>query len=113
MIKRITPILVQTINQSFVKQSQPLTLSSSTQNSLKSKNPFVTSGEIKAGGGGDRGAPVKPQRRHPRWLYAAAVLSLCNTTAPPRSVTAATTEAEPSMETAAVDGGVGDANEDC
>ncbi|KAJ4830344.1 hypothetical protein Tsubulata_048441, partial [Turnera subulata] len=43
-----------TINQSFVKQSQPLTLSSSTQNSMKSKNPFVTSGEIKAGGGSDR-----------------------------------------------------------
>ncbi|KAJ4834703.1 hypothetical protein Tsubulata_042274 [Turnera subulata] len=58
-------------------------------------------------------APVKPQRRRPRWLYAAAVLSLSNTTAPPRSVTTAMTEAEPSMETAAVDGGKGDANEDC
>ncbi|KAJ4835419.1 hypothetical protein Tsubulata_025727 [Turnera subulata] len=59
------------------------------------------------------GAPFKPQRRRPRWLYAATVLSLSSTIAPPRSVTAATTEAEPSMETAAADGGVGDANEDC
>ncbi|KAJ4827368.1 hypothetical protein Tsubulata_014960 [Turnera subulata] len=59
------------------------------------------------------GALVKPQRRRPRWLYAAAVLSLSNTTAPPRFVIAAMTEAEPSMETPAVDGGMGDANEDC
>ncbi|KAJ4850311.1 hypothetical protein Tsubulata_044349, partial [Turnera subulata] len=64
MIKRITPN-TSPDNQPILCETK-LTLSSSTQNSLKSKNPFIwqqtkhkksttdTSGEIKSGGGGDR-----------------------------------------------------------